>query len=372
MEDKKMRAEKNLKIVRNIFITLLIMFVVLLISIFTIDKCKGSYEMKLLEEKGYINNVSVGDYNLNAYTFGKDNGKHTIVGMAGMGSTDFIATITPVIEPLGEKNKVVIIDRAGYGLSDDTMEPQTVDRIIEDYRNALKSAGCKAPYVLMAHSLGGVYASYWQSLYPDEIEAVIYLDPTQIGDITFLEKEIESWDASFSDFVSAVGCKMGLYRVYDAFEPLKPWFSSPKETLEHSKALWYHTPYSFAMYSEADLCVENITKTYNSIKKNNVPKLYITANTNTKEDMLESFEYIKTIYDACGQEFVLDMSDEAEMNKLWEIRKTSAEEMMKTSIQPYVDMLGNCTLVNIPGDHHIYLHKPQEVLDACNEFLDNL
>ena len=103
---------------------------------------------------------------------------------------DYSVTERRMTECLEKENTVVFIDRAGYGLSDDTDNEMTIDYRVEDYRKALNNAGVKAPYVLMPHSIGGAYASYWVSKYPDEIEAIVFLDGTQLSDDMGLE-EIE-------------------------------------------------------------------------------------------------------------------------------------------------------------------------------------
>ena len=55
----------------------------------------------------------------------------------------------------------------------------TVEHVVEHYRTALQNAGIQQPYVLMPHSMGGVYATYWQSRYPDEIETVMIIDGSE-------------------------------------------------------------------------------------------------------------------------------------------------------------------------------------------------
>ena len=120
--------------------------------------------------------------------FGKQNGKHTIVSLAGLGMSDYSVMERRMTECLEEENTVVFIDRAGYGLSDDTDNEMTIDYIVEDYRKALNNVGIKAPYILMPHSIGGVYASYWVSKYPDEIEAIVFLDGTQLSENMELEE----------------------------------------------------------------------------------------------------------------------------------------------------------------------------------------
>ena len=43
-------------------------------------------------------------------------------------------------------------------------------------------------YILLPHSLGGAYATYWVSKYPEEIEGIVFLDGTQLSDNTELSE----------------------------------------------------------------------------------------------------------------------------------------------------------------------------------------
>lgn len=364
--------KKILRIIRNILFVILIASVVFLVSVFIFDRISNASEKQYLIDEGYVNPVSVGDYNLNAHIYGNKDGKHTIVGLSGMGSTDYAVGIRNITDSLAKENKIVVIDRAGYGLSDDTFEEQTIDRIVTDYRNALKNSGCEAPYVLMAHSLGGVYATYWESTYPEEIEAVIYLDTTVISDLAPFEEDPEVWSADAEDFINAVGVKTGLFRFLDIFEPLKPWATATKESIDASKAFWYNSPYSFAMYSEAKNSIDNITKAHNSIKNNNIPKLFIDASTYSKEDMVEMIKYIDSLYKNMGLASEMNPDDDKEMDRIWELRKEEAKTMKSKFIDPYMEMLGNCTYVHISGYHEIYSHKPEEVTKASTDFLSKL
>ena len=163
---------KTTRIIRNILLVLLAVLFLIVSGTYIFNKIKTAQEIELLKANGYYNPVSVGDYSLNVAIFGKQNGKHTIVSLAGLGMADYSVTERRMTECLEKENTVVFIDRAGYGLSDDTDNEMTIDYIVEDYRKALNNAGIKAPYILMPHSIGGVYASYWVSKYPDEIEAI--------------------------------------------------------------------------------------------------------------------------------------------------------------------------------------------------------
>lgn len=372
----KKSGKKVLKIIGIAFLCIICVIILAVLICFIVHKCLSASERKLLDRAGLVNHVSAGDYNLNAYIYGSDNPKHTIVGISGLGVSDYSVTLGNVCDSLAEENKIAIIDRAGYGISDDTTKPQTVDRIVDDYRTVLKNSGLEAPYILMPHSIGGVYATHWQYKYPEEIEAVIYIDPTQIGSLDFLEEEPEAWDADIWDYLSALACKAGLHREYYLFQKLKLWGGVPDDILDCSKALCMNQPYSFAMYSEGTLEKENITKVHNELKPNDIPKLYLSSSFLNEETVEEDFKaqlgYINSIYDSFGMDRLEISNDPEKVKELSHKLYESSVELNEKSILPYVERLGNCTLVSLAGDHMLYLQKPDEVLRECGIFLNTL
>ena len=116
---------------------------------------------------------------------------------------------TFVNEKLKDDYEIIYIDRAGYGFSDDTPKTQTVEQIVSDYRNVLKNAGIEGPYILMPHSIGGVYATYWESVYPEEIEGVIFIDGTEVGMNVYDE---DDYNIDFTDYLDLYLCKLGIQR----------------------------------------------------------------------------------------------------------------------------------------------------------------
>ncbi len=82
----------------------------------------------------------------------------------------------PLTDRLKEDVKVVIIEKFGYGYSDEIDGDRTVDIITEQDREALLAAGVEGKYILCPHSASGFEAMYWANHYPDEVEAIIGLD----------------------------------------------------------------------------------------------------------------------------------------------------------------------------------------------------
>ncbi len=367
--------KSSLKILRNIGIGILITIIVALLIIFLVHKHFSAKEYDMLLEAGYINPVSVGDYNLNVCLYGKENGRHTLVGISGMGVHEFAVSVKPFMERFAEENKIAIIDRAGYGMSDDTDKEQTAERIISDYRTALKNVGCTAPYVLVAHSLGGNYATYWANTYPEEIEGIVYLDPTYIlGDASYIEnhKGETVWWEEISN-APAILQKMGLARLTITISKYKPWFSATSSNNEdYKKAFWEHSICTAAQNSESACTKENMIKTAEILKANDIPKLYIDAAYYTKEEMIE---YYEVLYNN-GMEWLFEQDinpqNKESMDKLWDTDGKERQKNYDRFIKNYVEKLGNCKYVNIPGDHYIYEYKPDEVEQEMRSFLETL
>jgi pimeloyl-ACP methyl ester carboxylesterase len=71
----------------------------------------------------------------------------------------------------------VVVERAGYGWSDDADTPRVIDTVVSETRTALQQAGEEPPYVLLPYSMSGLEALYWANEYPLEVAAIVGLDP---------------------------------------------------------------------------------------------------------------------------------------------------------------------------------------------------
>jgi pimeloyl-ACP methyl ester carboxylesterase len=83
---------------------------------------------------------------------------------------------TPVLEKVSQKARACAYSRAGILWSDPapgTFEPEEVAR---DLHAALEAAGEKPPYVLVAHSRGGLYNMIFAGMYKDEVAGFVFAD----------------------------------------------------------------------------------------------------------------------------------------------------------------------------------------------------
>ena len=61
-----------------------------------------------------------------------ENNDETIVFLTGLGVPSPILTYRPLAETLSDKFKVIIVEPFGYGMSDNTESPRTIENITKE------------------------------------------------------------------------------------------------------------------------------------------------------------------------------------------------------------------------------------------------
>lgn len=98
----------------------------------------------------------------------------TVILLAGGGGT---TTTWDKVQPaISQFAKVCSYDRAGFGKSSPIHEPQSADQIIDDLAALLKNAHVSSPYILVGHSIGGLYARKFDERFDSEVAGMVLLD----------------------------------------------------------------------------------------------------------------------------------------------------------------------------------------------------
>lgn len=117
-----------------------------------------------------------------------DNGTNTVVFQSGLG--DDKSTWEKLLKKSNNTFSFVLLDRLGKGdSSDDSTTKRSPCDIAKEQREALINAGFKPPFVLVGHSLGGLYQYVYAKMYPSEVSAMVLLDPTHPKHWESLQKE---------------------------------------------------------------------------------------------------------------------------------------------------------------------------------------
>jgi pimeloyl-ACP methyl ester carboxylesterase len=92
----------------------------------------------------------------------------------------------------------VVYDRAGTGWSEDAELPRTAAEATSELRELLRAANVPAPYLLVGHSLGGLYARLYATRFPAEVAGLVLLDPAHEDLNTYMPPELvrqwQEWD----------------------------------------------------------------------------------------------------------------------------------------------------------------------------------
>jgi pimeloyl-ACP methyl ester carboxylesterase len=117
---------------------------------------------------------------MNLYCTGQ--GSPTVIMDAGLGdSTISWALVQPTIS---RRTRTCSFDRAGLGFSDAATRAGTPENAADDLHHLLQAAGIKPPYVLVAHSLGGLNARVFADRFRSEVVGMVMVEASHEDQFT--------------------------------------------------------------------------------------------------------------------------------------------------------------------------------------------
>ena len=100
----------------------------------------------------------------------------TVILEAGLGLG--MVTWRGIQPQIAQVTRACSYDRAGYGWSDPGPLPRTSSRIVAELGVLLERSGIQGPYVLVGHSLGGLYARHYASTHLADVAGMVLVDST--------------------------------------------------------------------------------------------------------------------------------------------------------------------------------------------------
>ena len=245
------------------FISLLLLF---LLATFIFHRISLEKEEASLTPMGQ--QVLVNGHQINVYVEG--DGPETIVVLSGAGIASPILDFKEVSESLSKQYKVVIVERAGYGYSDDSNHSRDVMEVLSETRQALSQANITGPFIILSHSMASLESLAWQEKYPDEVKALIGLDwalPSSYEDLKQNQALLT---------VAYWSSKIGLLRYFPESFYIKNQTLIESERKQY-KLLAYKQLMSQAMLHESQTVKENAKKVPSSINPK-IPTLLLVSN----------------------------------------------------------------------------------------------
>ena len=266
--------------------------------------------------------VLVNGHKINVYVEG--DGPETIVILSGAGIASPILDFKDVSDSLSKNYKIVVVERAGYGYSEDSNQSRDVMEVLSETRQALSQANVTGPFIILSHSIASLESLAWQEKYPDEVKALVGLDwalPSSYEDLK---------DNQALLTVTYWSSKIGLLRYFpESFYIQNPTLTDAER--QQYKLLAYKQLMSQAMLHESRLVKENAKKVSSSINPK-IPTLLMVSNG-------EGTTFSQSEWQHYAMRFASEQS--------------------------------NVQVIYIDAPHDLYHYQSQEVVTRIEEFLEN-
>ena len=343
-----MKTGKLLKITGVLLLTVLLLCAAFVIALYGCNRHMLKAEAAHMKQRGEF--VTVDGRRMNIYSEGS--GDKTLVFMAGANTPAAVWDFKPLYNRLSDTYKTVVIEKFGYGYSDDADGERNLSTLLEQDRTALQNAGIQAPYILCPHSASGLEAIRWAQLYPEEVEAIVGLDmavPEQfdymVGDIHNAEPQTYEQAVRDEAFLNFWQYDMGGYRLYN-FGNVFPASESPDLTAEERaeyKAVtyhWYSKFYQTAMYREGILTEQQ------------------------RNDMI-------ALYDAPAPDVPTLLLLSADADTFGMMLGENGLQKWQQIHENYAAALSNAKLVQLSCGHYVHAVEPETVSREVRNFIEN-
>jgi len=91
----------------------------------------------------------------------------------------------------------VLYDRTGTGWSDRGEQPLTSTEVTDELRDLLRVARVPAPFVLVGHSIGGLFARHYAARFPAEVAGLILMEPEHEDYDAYMPARLNEMRAAF-------------------------------------------------------------------------------------------------------------------------------------------------------------------------------
>lgn len=289
--------------------------------------------------------IDMGGYKLHLNCQGE--GLPVVILEAGQGG--FSLSWNSVFAKISKFNRVCVYDRAGYGWSE---RKNGKIHPARDLRSLLVKAGETGPYLLVGHSLGGIFVRSFASLYPKEVVGLILVDP---ANEEMIMQAPEIFKKSFRAMLTNRAKEMDLVILFNqigllALSPtsIPPHPDLPDNAQDTYRALLAFDDKFFITYIEElnqfEKILDDFSKENSAVKQSNIP-LYV----------------LTTGKFPTPPELIVDAITRSQINSLW---FNLHQKLVKNSVGSRFIKVEN-------SGHSIQTDQPEIVVNLIKQMLED-
>jgi pimeloyl-ACP methyl ester carboxylesterase len=213
--------------------------------------------------------VDVGDHRLHMNCIGQGSPTVVLDGGWGYTSVEWSGWVQPEV---AKHTRVCAYDRAGMGWSEPGPSPLDATRVASELHTLLQEADEEGPYVLVGHSLAGLYSRIYADRYPEEVAGMVLVDSTHPNQFEGSELVVTMNRAA--GVLGPLVARTGISRVFDLY-PSNP--ELPPRQREQSDSLYYTTPHQVAVFEEMGTIPETQEKARGTGRLGEKPLVVVSA-----------------------------------------------------------------------------------------------
>jgi pimeloyl-ACP methyl ester carboxylesterase len=289
----------------------------------------------------------VGDQKLHLYCSGE--GSPTVILEAGGSSPGMVWYL--VQERVSEFTRVCSYDRPGFGWSEPAPGPLSSEQVADLLHQLLTTADVPGPYILVGHSVGGVYARSYVQQYPSEVAGMVLVDSSHESQKLRFPPEYLKFDEQQIPTMKLLqlASPFGLLRAARLWSLM---IAEPPFPADVGAAVWatmYRTGYPEATKNEYIAMKEMLSQPNGPASLGDLPLIVLSASDSVSKTP-------EAVINAMGQE--------------------AFTEMVQTAQELQQELAGLSTQGKLIGvkdsGHYIQWDQPGAVIDAIREVVEQI
>ena len=239
------RANQNLDVLKRSLLRLSIIVFGLVMAGMIYQSALAEADRRNLPAPGHL--IDVGGFKMHIYCMGEGSPTVILETLSG-GTSSYWGWVQPEV---AEQTRVCVYDRAGRGWSEPDSEPISLARTSRNLHTLLTNARIEGPYVLVGHSIGGIYVRQFAAEYPQEVVGMVLVDaahPYQYDRYPDLLEGNKNYLQLSGTFPTLA--RLGLFRLYFASGGEIDFAEMKEPQKSEIRSMWSSPEYFMSQHAE--------------------------------------------------------------------------------------------------------------------------